>query len=380
MRARCATTLALLAAVSCAASAGALPASRQPADAESARGYAQALAPKRLVFPGDLGPHPDFRQEWWYLTGNLDSASGERFGFELTFFRFAIAPPGSRAVAQSSPWRTRQIYLGHFAVTDVARHRFRYAVKASRGALGLAGAQAKPFRVWVDDWRIAADPDLEAEWHVRAAGSGYALSLTARPLLPPIANGERGLSRKSGEPGDATYYYSIPRVAVQGTLVRDGQALPVGGLAWLDREWGSGSLGPQETGWEWFGLQFADGSCLMFYSLRDRDGAQDPFSAGTWVDPSGRPRALGHDAVRVEVLKHWTDAGGVRYPSRWRLLVPPLALALEVQPVLANQELVTAPRYWEGAVNVAGTRAGKPIGGRGYVELAGYARAVAAGR
>lgn len=332
--------------------------------------YAQALAPVPLEFPRDQGPHPDYRQEWWYLTGNLDSADGERFGFELTIFRFALAPgsPESRAAA-SSPWRTRQIYLGHFAVTDVARHRFLFSVKLARGALGLAGAQAEPLRVWVGNWEIAQD----ASWRLQAAGKGYALSLTAQPLISAVLNGEQGLSRKSGEPGNATYYYSIPRIAVQGNIVRDGRPLQVRGLAWLDREWGSGSLGPRQTGWDWFGLQLGDGSCLMFYSLRDREGAQDPYSAGTWVDAQGHARPLTRSDVRIEVLDHWTDPSGARYPSRWRLVVPELGLDLEVHPVLADQELVTSPRYWEGAADVAGTRAGQPIAGRGYVELVGYA-------
>ena len=347
--------------------------------------FAQALVPETLEFPRDQGPHPDYRQEWWYLTGNLDSVSGARFGFELTIFRFALSPDalkpatpttavGSQPGTEGSAWRARQIYLAHFAVTDVAGSRFQFAVKRARGALGLAGAQADPFRVWVGNWQIGADP---ADWQVQAAGRGYVLSLTARPLMPPVLNGDHGLSRKSGEPGNATYYYSIPRVAVQGTIVRGGRPLQVHGLAWLDREWGSGSLGPQEVGWDWFGLQLGDGSCLMFYSLRDRSGTQDPHSAGTWVDTDGRARPLSRTDIRIEVLKYWTDARGVRYPSRWRLVSPVLALDVNIRPVLSDQELVTFPRYWEGAVDVSGTRAGRPLAGRGYVELVGYAERTA---
>jgi len=338
--------------------------------------FAQALAPQPLEFPRDQGAHPDYRREWWYLTGNLDSAGGQRFGFELTIFRFALAPANpadvtvrSQPGTESSPWRTRQIYLAHFAVTDVARHRFRFAVKLARGALGLAGARADPFRVWVGNWEIAQD----SVWRLQAAEKGYVLSLTARPLMPPVLNGERGLSRKSGEPGNATYYYSIPRVSVQGTIVRNGRPLRVHGLAWFDREWGSGRLGPQETGWDWFGLQLGDGSCLMFYSLRDRGGTEDPYSAGTWVDAEGHSRPLSRGDVRIEVLDHWTDAGGARYPARWRLAAPSIGLDVTVRPVLADQELLTSPGYWEGAVDVSGTRAGRPIAGRGYVELVGYA-------
>jgi predicted secreted hydrolase len=335
--------------------------------------FAQALAPQPLEFPRDQGPHPDYRQEWWYLTGNLDAADGERFGFELTIFRFALAPDipeplvvDSQPGAERSPWRTRQVYVGHFAVTDVARHRFRFAVKRARGALGLAGAQAQPFRVWVGNWHIGQDS-------LRAAGQGYALSLTMRPLTPPVLNGERGLSRKSGEPGNATYYYSIPRVSVAGTMLVDGRPLRVHGLAWLDREWGSGSLGPRQTGWDWFGLQLGDGSCLMFYYLRDRGSTEDPYSAGTWVDAGGQARPLSRGDVRLQVLSYWTDAGGARYPSRWHLEVPATGLDVTVHPVLADQELVTSPRYWEGAVDVSGTRSGRPVAGRGYVELVGYA-------
>jgi len=391
MRVRSQAVVAALLALSASASytSAGMP---YPASGDSSA-YAQALAPVPLKFPFDQGPHPDFRQEWWYLTGNLNSAQGERFGFELTIFRFALAPDtkseeiGARSGAESS-WRTRQIYLGHFAVTDVARQRFRFATKLSRGALQLAGAQADPFRVWVHDWQIAqiaapaevaARPPApmhstadEGTWRVQAGGRGYALSLTARPLMPPVLNGQHGLSRKSGEPGNATYYYSIPRVAVQGTILRDGRPLQVHGLAWLDREWGSGSLGPQEIGWDWFGLQLGDGSCLMFYSLRDRGGAEDPYSAGTWVDPQGRARPLSRTDVHIEVLEYWTNSRGTRYPSRWRLVMPALGLDVDVHPVLADQELVTSPKYWEGAVDISGSRAGRPIAGRGYVELVGY--------
>jgi len=372
------------------------------AAAPTAPSFAQALAVQPLVFPRDQGAHPDYRQEWWYITGNLDATDGERFGFELTIFRFALAPgipepvlagAGANSGAESSSWRARQIYLGHFAITDVARHRFRFAVKSSRGALGLAGAKADPFRVWVGNWQIGADdvqkPNstnaqaqaqaADSAWYLHAAQPGYVLSLAAQPLPPPILNGDRGLSRKSGEPGDATYYYSIPRISVRGTIIRDAHPLRVHGLAWLDREWGSGSLGPQETGWDWYALQLGDGSSLMFYSLRDLNGAEDPYSAGTWVDAQGHARPLSRSDVRIQVLEHWADAGGTRYPSRWRVVMPEFGLDVDVRPVLADQELVTSPRYWEGAVDVSGTRSGRPVTGRGYVELTGYAGATAGG-
>ena len=352
-----------------------------PAEADG--GFAEAGAPRAFDFSRDHGPHPEFRHEWWYVTGNLDGAGGERFGFELTFFRFALAPPatpaagsGSAADAGAQPaasaWRTREIYMAHFAITDVAARRFRYAQKLARAALGLAGAQAAPLRVWIDDWTLAAAGGAGADWTLAAAQPGYALELELHPLTPPVLNGEAGLSRKSDVPGSASYYYSMPRIAVHGTLSRQGKPLAVTGRAWLDREWGSGGLGPTEAGWDWFALELDDGTALMFYALRDRDGSRDRHSAGTWVESSGEGHALASAAVGIEVTDRWTSADGVSYPAGWRIRVPSLALEVAVRPVLADQELKTTPRYFEGAVDVSGTRAGRTLGGRGYVELVGY--------
>jgi predicted secreted hydrolase len=332
-------------------------------------GFAVAAAPRTFEFPRDQGPHPDFRQEWWYLTGNLTSAAGERFGFELTIFRVALSPPSAVPAAARSPWRARQIYVAHFAVTDVARHTFRFAQKFERDALGLAGAEADPFRVWLDDWQIGGTP----HWHVQAQQNDYELKLEVQSLAPPILNGDHGLSVKASDPGAASYYYSIPRVSLRGELIRDRVPIAVTGTAWLDREWGSGSLGSNEAGWDWFALQLDDGSALMFYSLRDKNGARDLHSAGTWVDSTGQTHALSNTDVEIDALDHWESPRGGRYPSRWRLRVPSLALDVDVRPVLANQELGTSPRYWEGAVDVSGSRSRTKVSGRGYVELVGYA-------
>jgi predicted secreted hydrolase len=341
----------------------------------AAAGFAQAQEVRPFVFPRDHGPHDEFRQEWWYCTGNLDAAGGERFGFELTFFRFALQPAdaatGAAAGAAGSAWRSREIYMAHFAVTDVAGRRFRFAQKLSRAALGLAGARAAPLEVWIDDWTLAGDATA---WHLHAAQAGYRIELTLEPQGPPVLNGEAGLSVKADEPTAASYYYSIPRLRVSGRLTRDGRARDVQGLAWVDHEWGSGGLGAGESGWDWFSLQLADGSALMFYALRDRGGGRDPHSAGTWIGPDGAVRSLPGSAVGIEVSGEWRNAEGARYPAGWRIRVPSLQLDLTVRPVLADQELATTPRYWEGAVDARGQRAGRELAGRGYVELVGYAR------
>ena len=383
--ARLAALLALAGACGCLRAATAPPAvgSGVLSGGAPPAGFAQAQERRTFVFPRDHGPHREFRQEWWYVTGNLDAASGERFGFELTFFRLALEPPGTAAApdaettpgAQPSAWRSRELYMAHFAVSDLARRRFRFAQKLSREALGLAGAQAQPaqgqaLKVWIDDWSLT---DSDRQWTVQATQDGYTIELTLESLTAPVLNGDAGLSRKSAEAWAASYYYSIPRLAVRGRVLRDGRPLEVHGLAWLDREWGSGGLGAAQAGWDWFALQLNDGSALMFYALRERDGHRDPHSAGTWVSSTGEARPLASADVSIVVGGEWRGGRGARYPAAWRLRVPALALEVAVQPVLPDQELRTIPPYWEGAVDVSGERAGRHISGRGYVELVGYA-------
>jgi predicted secreted hydrolase len=340
--------------------------------------FEQAREPRAFQFPHDHGPHDTFRHEWWYVTGHLESKQGERFGFELTFFRYALAPPASTSEPQeisagTSRWRTRQIYMAHFAITDISRRQFRFAQSYARGALGLAGAQATPFRVWLEDWSLGESKP--SEWQLRAAEEKYTLTLELQPLLSPVLNGEQGLSRKSRTSGAASYYYSIPRIAVRGEIVRDGKPITVEGLAWLDREWSSSPLAATiAAGWNWFALQLDDGSTLMFYEFRDRKGVRDPNSAGTWVAPDGAARHLTSEDVQLEIQDYWTSPRGGRYPARWRVHVPSLNLDIDVKPALADQELNTSPRYWEGAVDVTGTRADRSVRGNGYVELVGYAR------
>ena len=343
-------------------------------------GFALVTEPMAFEFPRDHGPHPAFRHEWWYVTGHLDARTGERFGFELTFFRFALAPPNSvQATAQHSAWRSRQIYMAHFAVTDLDRKQFHSSERFERDALGLAGADASPFRVWLDDWSLGVPPgeggsEGTSYWQLRAADNDYAFNLQLRAVTPPVLNGDAGLSRKSSAPGAASYYYSIPRLAVLGQVTRAGKPLEVDGLAWLDREWGSGSLGADQQGWDWFALQLDDGTTLMFYALRKLDGQRDAHSAGTWLAPDGNAHALANADVQIETKDFWTSPRGGRYPARWHMRVPSLALDLDIEPRLADQELNTNPRYWEGATTVTGTRAGRAISGRGYVELVGYAK------
>jgi predicted secreted hydrolase len=335
-------------------------------------GYARALAPRPFVFPADAGPHPDFRTEWWYYTGNLQTADGGHFGFQLTFFRTALAPPGP-AVPRASAWAARQLYLAHLALTDTAGRRFHAWSRLGREALGLAGARAEPFRVWVDDWSAEGERAGGATVRLRAAEADAAIDLVLRSEKPVVPQGDGGLSRKGPEPGNASYYYSLTRMSVRGTVRAGGEPIAVSGLAWMDREWSTSALGPELVGWDWVALQLDDGRDLMVYRLRRRDGTADPHSAGAVIAADGTARPLGPDEAALATLGHWTSPrSGVRYPSRWRLAVPAAGLDLDLVPRLPDQELLVGTRYWEGAVRVEGTAAGRPVAGRGYVELVGY--------
>ncbi len=333
-------------------------------------GYAHADGPRRFRFPRDFGPHRAFKTEWWYFTGNLDSRHGQRFGYELTLFRFSLTP---HAIRSPSPWSTNQAYVAHFAITDPSRKRFHFFEQSARGAIGLAGAQAEPFRVWVYNWSVQAVTGAEWPWKLHAAAKNVDLNLSLAPLTAPVLQGDHGLSRKGPGPGNASYYYSIPRLDTRGTLSLNGRLFSVSGLTWMDREWSTSALAPDEVGWDWFGLQLSDGSDLMFYRLRLKNGATSPFSLGSIVGRHGHVTPLSKAEVRIRVLGHWRSPHGGTYPARWRLSVRREHLILDVTPMLADQELDVGVRYWEGAVNVQGYRNGQPIRGRGYVELTGYA-------
>jgi predicted secreted hydrolase len=364
-------------------SAGEQPASSRLAELlgeGDLQGFASALEPRLFSFPEDHGPHTAYRNEWWYVTGNLDGPSGERFGFELTIFRFSLAPRAENTSKIDSAWKTDQVYIGHFAVSDVGAEQFHVGQRYSRGSAGLAGATANPFRVWLEDWSIQSavqvqdrQPESNSSWQLQAKDNDISLDLRLTPLKEPVLNGRQGLSQKSAQAGNASYYYSISRLETDGKLKIGGTTYEVTGLSWLDREWGSSALSKDQQGWDWFALQLSDGSDLMFYDLRRRDGTRDKHSAGTWIDAAGRTTHLAYEDVAIEVREYWESEKGGSYPMEWSISVPKLELQLDVVPVLRNQELITTVRYWEGAVDVRGTARTGVVGGRGYVELTGYA-------
>lgn len=352
-------------------------------------GYARATEPRAFDFPRDHGPHVDFRTEWWYVTGNLTSSDGRDFGFQLTIFRSALSP---EPPATESAWGTNQAYMAHFTVTDVADERFRAYERFARGAAGLAGATADPLRIWLEGWTIASvgaatapgapqgdDGAAESQafpLRLRAAEDGVALDLVLERGKPAVLQGDRGLSRKGPEPGNASFYYSHTRMPASGTLAIGADTAEVRGLAWLDREWSTSALGEGQVGWDWFALQLSDGWDLMIYRLRRADGSADALSAGVLVDPQGGSTPLDASvAAALESTDTWTSpVDGAVYPSGWRVRVPSRGWDLQVEPRVRGQELDLAFRYWEGTVSVRGTgEGGAPVTGRGYVELTGYA-------
>ncbi len=330
-----------------------------------------------MAFPADHGPHDDFQTEWWYYTGNLTAATGEHFGYQLTFFRRALTPPDQRT-ARDSAWAADQVYMAHLALTDVSGGKHYAFEKLARGAAGLAGAQTEPFRVWLEDWSVAGpsagQARLRASVNDAASNLDLSLDLNLADLKGPILQGDQGYSRKGPEPGNASYYVSLPRMATAGAVSVNGKPFAVDGLSWMDHEWSTSALGAEQAGWDWFSIQIDDDTELMFFQLRRADGSVDGFSSGTLIAADGSTRTLGPGDFSIEVTDRWrSPRTGAEYPAGWTLSVPSADLRLSLTPWLADQEMDVSYAYWEGAAKVAGTRNGQPVAGNGYVELTGYA-------
>lgn len=337
---------------------------------EDDQNFARALKPRKFSFPLDHGAHNQYRTEWWYFTGNLSNAQSRRFGYELTFFRFALRPD---MPASKSAWRSNQVYMAHLTLTDVENNRFYTNERFSRAGNGLAGASDKQYQVWLYDWSASARGGADFPLRLSAKSDDFAIDFELRAQKGPVFQGENGLSRKSDEPGNASYYYSYTRLATEGSVRIGGNMFPVSGYSWMDREWSTSSLSKEQAGWDWFALQLSDGSELMFYQLRRKDGRIDLNSSGSIVLADNVKVPLKAQDATIEVLATWTSPHSkVSYPSSWRLSVPGQNLELDVMPLINDQELNVSVRYWEGAVSVKGTKNGRPVSGHGYVELTGY--------
>jgi predicted secreted hydrolase len=328
-----------------------------------------------MVFPRDHGKHGEFQTEWWYFTGNLRSDHDRDWGFQLTFFRRAI---GAQPVRKGSEWAVRDVWPAHFALVDIKNGEFFHTELITREGPGLAEAASDGLKARVKNWKAE---EQNGAIRLNAEHNGYALDLTLAPAKPVVLHGDAGYSRKGDSEQQASYYYSFTRLTTEGAITFNNTVYQVKGLSWMDHEFGSGILEDGQSGWDWFSLQLDDGADIMVFNMRKKDGSPEK-PLGTVVGPDGIKTDLSAGRVLISSLGAWTSPrSGAVYPSGWRLEIPGEAIDLEIAPAVLDQELSaeksTGVIYWEGAVTVKGARRGKPVQGRGYVELTGYANSMA---
>ena len=334
--------------------------------------YQLALPGRKLSFPADHYSHPDFKTEWWYYTGHLTSTSGKRYGYQVTFFRFGLRD--KQKDTKQKPLFS-ELYMAHFALSDVTAKKFLFRERINRGYGDKAGALTNRYLVWNEDWKVEGDTDNHS---IRIDDRGTELQLRLKSLKPPVLHGQNGLSQKGEGEGRASYYYSLTRMKTEGELTIDGKKERIQGLTWMDHEFGSNQLADDQVGWDWFSIQLDNQTELMLYLMRRKDGSVDPYSSGTLIDGSGKTTHLALKDYRVEVLERWkSPKSSANYPMKWKVTIADQAIELDITPAFPEQELITnrstRVTYWEGAAQIRGTARGKPVSGNGYVEMTGYA-------
>ncbi|MEO8727502.1 MAG: lipocalin-like domain-containing protein [Acidobacteriaceae bacterium] len=343
-----------------------------------AQNYVVALPGYQYQFPRDDFNHPQYQTEWWYYTGNLKSADGHRFGFELTFFRQGV----DRRPAPSSDWNIRNLYLAHLALSDLSGHKFFHTERLNRAGPGIAGIDEQSGIIWNGNWQVHLGGGGQ---QLQAIADGLRLQLSMVSRKPPVINGVDGVSQKSEGAGNASHYISFTRLLTQGSIKWGGKNYQVEGNSWMDHEFFTSKDDDEDEdirGWDWLSIQLEDNAELMLYRLRRKDGSVGAYSSGTFVDASGASTHLSlKDFVMDPTGAVWTSPQThATYPIAWRVAVPGLGLVLNVSTPLQSQELAStgptkiAPSYWEGAVDFNGTRAGAAIHGVGYLEMTGYDR------
>ena len=334
--------------------------------------YQLALPGRKLSFPRDHYSHADYKTEWWYYTGHLASATGKRYGYQVTFFRFGVRDRQSKGTEQ--PIFT-DLYMAHFALSDIAAKKFRFRERINRGHGDRAGAATDRYYVWNEDWKVTGGDRIH---QISISDRGTKLQVRLSSLKPPALHGDNGHSQKGQGEGRASYYYSLTRMHSEGELIIDGKTEKVKGLTWMDHEFGSNQLGDDQVGWDWFSMQLDNDTELMLYLMRRRDGSVDPYSSGTLVRADGTTRHLKLNDYRVEVVDRWkSPKSAATYPNKWQVSLPSDGLELEITPSFREQELITnrstRVTYWEGSVEIRGSFGNKPVAGHGYVEMTGYA-------
>ena len=322
-------------------------------------------------FPEDHGTHPNFKTEWWYFTGNLKADDGGDFGYQLTFFRQGVIEPG-RQIPESN-FLQRDIKFAHFAISDIGEKKFHHFQKLARGAFGEAGFEDGKRLAWLDNW--SCEHIGLHDFRLRAADGEVSIDLTLRSRRDPVIHGRDGVSQKSEGAGRASHYYSLTRLETTGTVRIEKKTHPVSGLTWFDHEWATNQLAANQTGWDWFSLQFENGAELMIFQIRTKDGSRDAFSSGTWIAADGSTWKIDFADFTLEPIDWWTSpkTKGL-YPIGWKISIPSLEVSLTVRARFSEQELAAEPfSYWEGAVSAEGNQGKIPLLGKGYLEMTGYA-------
>jgi predicted secreted hydrolase len=337
--------------------------------------YRTALPGYRYEFPRDHFNHPDFRTEWWYYTGNVKSAEGRRFGFELTFFRQAV----SRDPGKAAAWEVNDVYFAHLALSDLDGGKFYHTERTNRAGPGIAGASESLGRIWNGNWQVQWNGE---DQKLQGIDDRFQFQLKLHSEKPPVIHGENSVSQKAEGPGRASHYISLTRLATTGSVELAGKRFEVTGTSWMDHEFFTHQLESGQTGWDWLSLQLADYTELMLFHIRRGDGSIDPYSAGTYVDANGKTVHLRASDFKLQPAgEKWTSpVTRAAYPIHWIITIPKLGIALEAETPLESQEFTgktkLAPNYWEGAIVLTGKRNAKPLEGVGYLEMTGYDRAV----
>lgn len=345
-------------------------------------GFKRVLQAKEFQFPRDHLSHQDYQTEWWYFSGNLSTENKHNkarrsFAYQFTLFRFAMHPNSTKR----SPWRSNNIYMAHIALTDIDQEKIYQQERFSRDGPGLAGAEMDDdgnIQIWLNNWQaksLQSGQLLPLELNI--TGKQFSLNLHLKTTKPMVLQGDSGFSQKSGQAGNASYYYSYTRLVTTGTISIGQSRYSVIGNSWLDREWSTSSLGDGQQGWDWFSVHLDDGSELMLYQMRKKDGTQDDFSSGTLVDVKGRSQTLSAQDFQILALEYWqSPVSAIRYPIKWQVLLPSHHLELNISAKVNQQEWAKKNgfsfNYWEGAVGVSGIKNQQPITGAGYLEMTGY--------
>ena len=331
---------------------------------QEAQGYAEVTPNRVFTFPQDHAPHPEYRIEWWYITANLTDPNGKAWGIQWTLFRQALTP-----TPILNGWKSNQMWMAHAALSTP--NGYFPAQRFARGGIGQAGVTTEPFAAWLDDWSWQSRSNLPFPSILKFAVDDWVLAFELQSDQPWVLQGDKGYSQKSAG-NQASYYYSQPHIKIKGTATRKGQSIPLSGTAWLDREWSSQPLAPNQQGWDWFSLHFNDGYALMVYQLRHNDGQH--WLSGSWVTPEGLSQTLKAEDIvltpntlqTIEVLKQ-SQSIPLTLPLNWTLELPKLNKRWQITTPYPNQWMAAQFPYWEGIVEVDGGKSG-----RGYMELTGY--------